>query len=456
MPKKKKEPVAKIPDSHWEKIAADTLVWVNQVRYAILEPSLEELPPVIKDPTTGKHRSSPLSLCFPRLERVDDLGIFFKNKADTVDVRRHLGLPTAKSNGYGQEKQVPLNDAARKFIDGWLNDSYPHLKLDAPPPPKPKPTPTYVEFDTMEQAMASGLRNAVVKKSDDTTIKVQPLKIGSTIYVKGKQYRIETMQFGNSFSNRVEATAADVRNQGETAVGSYCKFYDLAGETKLPIDFDQVTPYKEPDPLKIGDTFVFDEREYQVKEIRKCLAMDGEGHRVVARDLALQGILGRVFGNFEKETGLTVVEPEPETPADNRILVVSPAPTDAGDTTAVQAIEQRNQNIADAIVETLTGTVTPAAIAPTAPPATVIDDELVEDTDDNIPELTPKRRDQSLLNDFLNYITDTMEIDWSEFADQVVHDLDNPAMPAPWQEAARHFLDWCEERFEDYIEDEEE
>jgi hypothetical protein len=137
-------------------------------------------------------------------------------------------------------------------------------------------------------------------------------------------------------------------------------------------------------------------------------------------------------------------------------LVVSPAPTDAGDTTAVQAIEQRNQNIADAIVETLTGTVTPAAIAPTAPSATVIDDELVEDTDDNIPELTPKRRDQSLLNDFLNYITDTMEIDWSEFADQVVHDLDNPAMPAPWQEAARHFLDWCEERFEDYIEDEEE
>ena len=38
----------------------------------------------------------------------------------------------------------------------------------------------------------------------------------------------------------------------------------------------------------------------------------------------------------------------------------------------------------------------------------------------------------------------------------VVQDLDNPAMPAPWQEAARHFLNWCEEHFEGYIEDEEE
>jgi hypothetical protein len=451
MPKKKKEPVAKLPDSHWEKIAADALVWVNQVRYALLEPPLEEWPPVIKDPTTGKHRSSPLSLCFPRIERVDDLGVFFKNKADAVDVRRHLGLPAAKSNGYGQEKQVPLNDAARKFIDGWLNDSYPHLKLDAPPPPKPKPAPQYVEFDTIEQAVASGLRHAVVKQAGDTAIKMPPLQIGSIFHYDRKAWRIDKMQFGSPSGDRVEATATGVDSEGKS-VSYFHHFYNLAFETKLPIDFTHVAPYEGPTPLKLGDKFTFSDREYQIQEIRKCLAMDGEGHRVVADDLKLMGMLGRVFSNFERETGLTVVETEPETPPNERILVVSPAPTDAGDTAAVQAIEQRNQNIADALVETLTGTVT----TPAAPSATVADGELVEDTDEDIPELAPKRRDQSLLNDFLDYVTDTMEIDWSEVADLVVHDLDNPTMPAPWQEAARYFLDWCEEHFEGYIEDEEE
>jgi hypothetical protein len=181
-----------------------------------------------------------------------------------------------------------------------------------------------------------------------------------------------------------------------------------------------------------------------------CSSDLGEGHRVVADDLKLMGMLGRVFSNFERETGLTVVETEPETPPNERILVVSPAPTDAGDTAAMQALEQRNQAICDALDEAL------AATAPAVLSATAADGDLVEDTDNDVPELAPKRRDQSLLNDFLDYVTDTMEIDWSEVADLVVHDLDNPAMPAPWREAARYFLDWCEEHFEGYIEDEEE
>ena len=454
MPKKKKAAAAAFSPEHWEKIAADTLVWVNEIRYALLERPLEELPPVIKDPKTGTFRHSPLRLCFPRVNQVDDLAIFFTNKADALEVRRHLKLGDEKSS---QVLRIPLNDAARKFIDGWLNDSYPQLKLDAPPPPKPKPAPKYVEFDTGEQAIASGLRNAVVKKANDPAIKVKPIGIGSIVYVKGKQYRIEKMEFANSFSKRVYAVAADVRNEGDTAVGNYYQFSDLAGETKLPIDFSQVAPYKEPPPLKVGDTFIYDEREYQIEEIRKAALMDAEGHRVTAKDLKLHGMIARVFENFERMTGRTVVEPEPETPTDNRILVVSPPPDDPTDTAAIKAIEQRNQAISDALDEAL------AATAPAVLSATVADGELVEDTDDlvedtdvDVPELAPKRRDQSLLNDFLDYVTDTMEIDWSEVADLVVHDLDNPAMPAPWQEAARYFLDWCEEHFEGYIEDEEE
>ena len=454
MPRKKKETAASFSAEHWEKIAADTLIWVNEIRYALLEPALSELPPVIKDPKTEIFRGNPLRLCFPRITHVDDLAIFFKNKLDAGEVRQHLQIPDSE---HGQITRIPLNDAARRFLDGWVGNNYPQLKLDAPPPPKPKvkPETKYIEFDTMEQAVASGLRNAVVKKPDDTAIKMPPLQIGSIFHYQKSTWRIDTMQFATPTNDRVKASATDVTNEGKS-VGYVNHFYDLAHETKLPIDMSHVIPYEAPAPLKEGDTFTFQDREYRIKEVRKCFGTDREGHRVTADDLKLRGIIARVFSNFEQETGLTVVEPEPEpapepepepapapkpSPVNDRILVVSPKPANPTDSAA---IEQRNQDIGDAIVASLTETA-PAPAAPT-------EDEDYEEVD----ELAPvARRDQSLLHDFLDYVTSSMEIDWSEIADLVTHDLDNPAMPAPWREAGGHFLDWCEEHLEEYVEDEE-
>ena len=381
MPRKKKEAAASFSAEYWEKIAADTLAWVNEIRYALLEPPLSELPPVIKDPKTGTFRGNPLRLCFPRITHVDDLAIFFKNKSDAGEVRRHLQMP---DDEHGQTMRVPLNDAARRFLDGWVGNNYPHLKLDAPPPPKPKvkPETKYIEFDTMEQAVASGLRNAVVKKPDDTAIKMPPLQIGSIFHYHKSTWRIDTMQFATPANDRVKASATDMTNEGKS-VGYVNHFYDLAHETKLPIDMSHVAPYEAPAPLKEGDTFTFQDREYRIKEVRKCFGTDREGHRVTADDLKLRGMIARVFSNFEQETGLTVVEPEPETPPINdRILVVSPQPADPNDVAAVTAIEKRNQDIGDAIVETLTGTATPAPAAPAAPAEDDDEDEYEDDEDE--------------------------------------------------------------------------
>ena len=134
-----------------------------------------------------------------------------------------------------------------------------------------------------------------------------PLQIGSVFHWDKSTWRIDTMQFATPSNDRVEASATDVTSEGK-GVSYVHHFHDLANETKLPIDMSHVTPYEAPTPLKEGDTFTFQDREYRIKEVRKCFGTDREGHRVTADDLKLRGMIAPSSPNFEQETGLTVVE----------------------------------------------------------------------------------------------------------------------------------------------------
>jgi hypothetical protein len=71
-----------------------------------------------------------------------------------------------------------------------------------------------------------------------------------------------------------------------------------------------------------------------------------------------------------------------------------------------------------------------------------------------LPAPTPPRPDFSVLTAFLEYMSDVIDVDWSELFEMAQQDLNNPVLPAKWQPAVGHFVDWVEAKFE-YVEDQE-
>lgn len=444
MPKKKNATAPAQPTAEqfqtWE---LQTLEWVNRIRDALLLNPLDTLPAIVKNPTTKVFQHDPIWYSFPRVQQTGKAYLSFKYKADAQEVRRALQQP---ANDYLPPEAISYPDFVSKFVSAWDEGAYPHLKLDTDPRQNPQP----VAAPAPEPAAT-----APVPESAPPTPPV-PESAPPTPPAKSKG-----------------------RGRGKKAAAPATPTVD--------------EPIVET-PLNIGDFFNHDGRRFRIISARVSF-VTGKWE-VTADDLGYMTpggkcYMGRIFSDFEKETGLKLNA--------EAIVAHNRAAEESTATVSVSAPTEVTPDLATEIVNTLVGTPVsdisisqPSAPASepafidshiivagvTAPPALTHQDVIKafqaggrsaklpkvsnrptgetpisdETPPPPIPAPTPTRPDFSVLTAFLEYMSDVIDVDWSELFEMAQRDLNDPVLPAKWQPAVGHFVDWVEAKFE-YVED---